>query len=149
MTVLRLVALRAGVIQAMVPQAVEAWAKEAVGMRRSRASATHQIADQLLHLGYGAFWGGLYGATLGKEGRASSLRSAGLGGGVWLIGSAVLFPVLRIAQPPWKSEPRAELVNVLAHGVYGAVTVYLLAEYAREENRQPRAQRWMQRARVG
>src|SRR5690349_18148977 len=51
MTVLRMVAHRAGSIHAMVPQAVEVWAKNEARLPWPRRTETHHVADELLHLG--------------------------------------------------------------------------------------------------
>ena len=45
--------------------------------------ALHHVADQMLHLGYGAGLGAVYGLALGK-GPASLKKAAGYGLGVWL-----------------------------------------------------------------
>jgi len=160
MTVLRMFAHRAGWIQAMVPQAVEVWAKDTSALGRPRTLATHHVADQLLHLGYGAFWGGVYAAALGPRNgvhaaalgarnTASPFRALELGASLWALGSMLLFPALKIAPPVWRSEPRAELVNISAHALYGAVTVYLVEELERQRYTQPRAHGLMRHARVG
>jgi hypothetical protein len=148
MTVLRMFAHRAGWIQAMVPQAVEVWAKDRSALGRPRTLATHHVADQLLHLGYGAFWGGVYAAALGQR-NASPVRALELGTSLWALGSMLIFPALKIARPAWRSEPRAELINVSAHALYGVVTVYLVEELERQRHTQPRAHGLMRHARVG
>lgn len=146
MTVLRLMAHRAGWIEAMVPQAVEVWVKEHTALTRPRTPATHHVADQLLHLGYGAFWGGVYGLAAP---RATPARALGLGSAIWALGSMVLFPALKIARPPWRAKPREEIVNVAAHAVYGAVTAYLLDELESQARHQPLSYRRMLHADVG
>jgi len=147
MTVLRMLAHRAGWIDAMVPQAVEIWAKDSAGLARPRALAAHHLLDQALHLGYGAALGGSYALVKGE--RADARRALGLGVGLWAFASGALFPLLKIARPLWRAEPREELVNLGAHALYGAVTVYLLEEFSRQELTQPRGNGRMRRARVG
>ena len=147
MTVLRLLAHRAGWIEAMVPQAVEVWVKDRSSLTRPRAPATHHVADQLLHIGYGGFWGSVYGFAAGT--RASPARALAFGSAIWALGSMVLFPTLKIARPPWRSAPRDELINVSAHALYGAITVYMLEELESQAHDQPLSHRRMQRASVG
>jgi hypothetical protein len=147
MTALRMAAHRAGWLEVMVPQAVEVWAREKSGIRASD-TASHHVADQLLHLGYGAFAGAAY-AGLARPRRANSTRALGFGTALWAFGSAVLFPALRIARPLWRASPREELINLSAHGLYGAVTVYLLDEFERQRTSQPKTWLGVQHARVG
>jgi len=151
MTVLRLVAHRAGWIQAMVPQAVEVWVKDKSRLPWPRRPEAHHVADELLHLGYGGAAGGAYALLRARgEGAKPSLSLASeLGTALWVFGSFVLFPALEIARPPWRAKPREELVNLAAHLLYGAVTVYLLDEFERQKRTQPMTQGWMRHARVG
>jgi predicted membrane-bound mannosyltransferase len=149
MTVFRMAAHRAGWIQAMVPQAVEIWAKEATGLGRPRAAATHHVADQLLHLGYGAVAGGVYALTHRARSGATPVRGLELGASLWAFSSLILFPALKIARPLWRATPREELVNLTAHALYGTVTLYLLEELEEQRRTQPRTNRLMRLGRVG
>jgi uncharacterized membrane protein YagU involved in acid resistance len=148
MTVLRMLAHRRGWIQAMVPQAMEVWAKEKTPLLRHRSAATHHVADQLLHLGYGALAGGTYAVATPKK-HAALAHGLELGTGLWAFASMVLFPALGIARPLWRATPREELVNWSAHALYGAVTVYLLDEFERQKHTQPRSRLQMRHSRVG
>jgi hypothetical protein len=149
MTVFRMAAHRAGWIQAMVPQAVEVWAKKTTGLSRPRAAATHHVADQLLHLGYGAAAGGLYALTSRSRSGATSARGLELGTSLWAFSTLVLFPALKIARPLWRATPREELVNLTAHALYGTVTLYLIEELENQRRTQPRSNLRMRVARVG
>lgn len=140
---------RAGWLEAMVPQAVEVWARDKTHFRHSRDAASHHVADQLLHLGYGAAAGTVYAGLSRRHARASSARALGFGSALWAFGSAVLFPALRIARPLWRASAREEFINLSAHALYGAVTVYLLDEFERQRTTQPRTWRSVQHARVG
>lgn len=149
MTALRMAAHRAGWLEVMVPQAVEVWARDETRFRRSRDTASHHVADQLLHVGYGGAAGAAYAALVRRRARASPGRALGFGGALWAFGSLVLFPALRIARPLWRASPREELVNFGAHALYGAVTVYLLDELERQRSTQPKTWWGVQHARVG
>jgi hypothetical protein len=149
MTVFRMAAHRAGWIQAMVPQAVEVWAKQSVGLTRPRHAATHHVADQLLHLGYGAACGGLYALVNPRPRTATAARGLELGTSLWAFSSLVLFPALKIARPLWRATPREEIVNLTAHALYGTVTLYLLEELERQRRTQPRTNLSMRLGRVG
>jgi hypothetical protein len=151
MTVVRMLAHRAGWIQAMVPQAVEVWAKDKSKLPWPRRVENHHVADQLLHLGYGGAAGGAYALAraAGHDAKPSLALAGELGAALWIIGSFVLFPALKIARPPWRAKPREELVNLGAHLLYGAVTVYLLDEFERQKRTQPLTLPLMRHARVG
>jgi hypothetical protein len=149
MTVWRMTAHRAGWIQAMVPQAVEVWAQDKSPLPGPRRIESHHVADQLLHLGYGAAAGTAYALTHAQGERATPSLALGFGTALWVFGSFVLFPTLKIARPPWRAKPREELVNVAAHLLFGAVTVYLFDEFERQRHTQPVAHSLMRRARVG
>jgi uncharacterized membrane protein YagU involved in acid resistance len=140
---------RAGWIDAMVPQAVEIWAKDRAGLRRPRAAATHHVADQLIHLGYGAAMGGIYALAARSPAQARPTRALGLGSSLWAFSSLILFPALKIARPLWRAAPREELVNFSAHALYGVATVYLLAEFEDQRQTQPRSNIGMRLGRVG
>lgn len=150
MTVLRMLAHRAGWIQVMVPQAIEVWAKETSNLPVPRRLESHHVVDQLLHLGYGAAAGALYAlARPGTGEPAQPRRALQLGTVLWVWGSFVLFPALKIARPPWRAAPREELVNLAAHLLYGSVTEYLLDEFGRQNSTQPRTLPGMRHASVG
>lgn len=150
MTVLRMMAHRAGWLEAMVPQAVEVWAKDKAGLDWPRRAETHHVADQLLHLGYGAAAGAAYGLTAAATQKGSNpSRAIELGTALWVLGSFVLFPALKIARPPWRAKPREEAINLAAHLLYGAATVYLVDEFERQKRTEPLNRRLMLHARVG
>jgi hypothetical protein len=149
MTVLRMVAHRAGWIQAMVPQAVEVWAKDHSPLPWPRRAEAHHVADQLLHLGYGGLAGAAYALAQSPRPQAKPSRALELGALLWAFGSFVLFPALKIARPPWRATAREEAVNLAAHLMYGAVTAYLLDEFERQKRTQPFAHFSMRHAKVG
>lgn len=139
MTVFRMLARRAGLIDDMVPQAVETWLKRRdilplPSLPRQRAA--HHLVDQLLHLGYGASLGALYGVTLGRK-RASAIRAASFGVGSWFVGSFVLLPAFRVMRPEWRAKPAEVLVNLSAHLVYAAALALLDDEFEQQSVFQP------------
>jgi hypothetical protein len=95
MTVLRMAAHRVGLIDQMVPQKVEQWTRS---RRRRRSPGTARVVEHVLHLGYGASWGALFGLIAGRE-RPTALRVVGFGVGLWGLGALVLFPSPRHRAP--------------------------------------------------
>lgn len=133
MSLLRLGMHRAGLIDKMVPQAVEEWVSDRLAAEPPGGAAGHHVLDQLLHLGYGAGWGALAGPLLlGRDGRAGLWRGAAFGAAVWGIGMLALLPGLRIARPAWKAGMLENAVNLGAHVLYG-VGVQLLVEEPRRQ----------------
>ena len=134
MTAVRMLARRAKLIDQMVPQAVEAWAKHRLPVSAPALPsqrALHHVADQILHLGYGCTAGAIYGAALAKHGLRVG-RVAGFGTAVWLFGSFVLRPGLRIMRPEWKAKPRESAVNLATHALYAGVLGLLSDEFEKQ-----------------
>jgi hypothetical protein len=83
--------------------------------------AAKRRGGEIVHWGFGAAWGGLYGLL-----RASypSLRGiGGLGGfslAVWLVGDELLLPLFRVAAWPHKYPLRLHAYAAAAHLAYGA-----------------------------
>jgi hypothetical protein len=137
MNPVRLAARRAGLIDKMVPQAVEEWASHRSGVEPPGGPAGHHLSDQVLHLAYGAAWGALYGLA-SRPGRSGSVpRGVTLGLGVWAAGFFGLVPLLRIARPAWRARAGETAVNVAAHLVFGVVTALEADERARQPHRRP------------
>ncbi|HWB78937.1 MAG TPA: hypothetical protein VG755_28440 [Nannocystaceae bacterium] len=135
MNVLRMLAHRAGLIDVMVPQKVEQRVRRAVGVRRWPTPGAYRIVDQLLHLGYGATWGALFGAITPRAANISPPLTIAFGLGLWGLGSFVLFPALGIGRPAWASSPRENAVNIAAHLAYATATTLLVEELARQPMR--------------
>ena len=139
MTVFRMLAHRAGVIDQMVPQAVEVWAKHHTSLNLPATQskrALHHVADQIMHAGFGATFGALYGATLSRR-EVSPGRVAVFGVGVWAFGSFLLLPSLKIMRPEWRANAREISVNLSAHLLYAATVALLTDEFEKQSSRQP------------
>jgi hypothetical protein len=136
MTVLRMLAHRAGLIDVMVPQKVEQWARRTAGVRRWPTPGAYRVVDHVLHLGYGATWGALYGALSPAPAATSVARTVTFGLGLWGFGSMVLFPAMRIGRPAWRSGLRENTVNVASHLAYAAATSLLVDEFSRQPHRE-------------
>jgi hypothetical protein len=138
MTVARLAARRAGLIDLMVPQAVEQWLEERHAVP-VRDVALRIGVDQLIHLGYGAAWGAAFGPLL-RAGRAPLRGAVLLALAQWLTGPAAVLPLLGMARPPRRERPAARATNLAAHVLYAAVTAFVTHELSRQA-RDPRRRR--------
>jgi hypothetical protein len=139
MTVARMLAQRAGLIKQMVPQAVETWAKHQLPISLPALPtqrALHHMADQAMHLGYGATFGALYGSALGGK-RASAERVVAFGLGTWVFGSFVLLPSLKIMRPEWRANSRELAVNVASHLLYAGALALLTDQFEEQSTFQP------------
>lgn len=132
MTVLRMLAHRLGLVDEMVPQKVEHWARRVTGVGEARVPALHRVLDTALHFAYGASWGALYGALFGGRRRSHAVSALGFGAALWGFGMLVLFPALGIGRPAWRSRPRENAVNLAVHFVYAEVTGFLVDEFGRQ-----------------
>jgi hypothetical protein len=149
MTVFRMVAHRAGWISQMVPQAAEVWTQEHLDLDLPETAAGHHVADQLMHIAYGAAWGAFHAALIGRRSPPNAARALELGLPLWAFGSMVLFPALEIGRPAWRSSPSELVVNLTAHLLYGAVTVFVTEELENQELTQPRVYALSREAPVG
>ncbi len=134
-----MLAHRARVVDQMVPQAVEAWAKHRAPIALPALPsqrALHHVADQVMHLGYGSSMGAVYGLTL-AGGRATAPKVLGFGLGVWVFGSFVLLPALKIMRPEWRAKPVEVAVNLGAHLLYSGALALLTEEFERQSFVQP------------
>lgn len=76
---------------------------------------------ELVHYGFGAGWGGLYGLVRASYPRAWSPRGmAGFALGVWLLGDNLLLPAMRLAAWPHRYPPKVHAHALGAHLAYGA-----------------------------
>jgi hypothetical protein len=120
MTILRLSARRAGLIDKMVPELIEEWLLREPPGGTEAEKARRNVLHQALHLAYGAAWGALAVPVLERPPRKSFLWGAGLGAGLWAIGMIGLLPKHRASGPAgWRATGPAQMVNVLAHLLYG------------------------------
>jgi hypothetical protein len=120
MTVARMLAHRAKLIDQMVPQALEVWLKHELAVSLAALPsqrALHHVAHQLLRLGYGAGAGAVHGLALGK-GPASATKVVGYGEAVWAFCYFFLLPALKIMRPEWRAKPVEIAVNLGAHLLY-------------------------------
>lgn len=111
------------------PQQQEETATETVARRIAEGLAQRGPLDarakqrgaDLLHYGFGAAWGGLYGLL-----RASypawrgPLGLAGFSALVWMAGDNLLLPAVRLAGWPHRYPPRTHAYALAAHLAYGA-----------------------------
>lgn len=139
LTVLRLFARRAGLVDKMVPDLIEEWV-----LREPSAPGTlgrHHAVDRALHLASGAAWGALAGPSLATARRGSFLWGAGLGAGLWA--ASLIAPHMRRTGPrdEWMVSGPARMASLLAHVLYG-LSVQLAARQVRPEEPAPRSQVW-------
>lgn len=84
--------------------------------------ARRQQVGQLVHFGYGALWGGLYGLTCETFPRVRNHLATSLGYGtfVWILSDSVILPSLRLAAWPHKYPLRTHAYAWMAHVAYAA-----------------------------
>ncbi len=149
MTVIRMAARRRGVIEKTIPQAAEEWLAQRLGVGYRAHPLVHHLADQGMHLAYGAALGTGYALIAG--GRSPSVLGRGLAYGVvtWFAGSWVFLPLLRAKQAAWHKHASENAVDLLAHLVFGAATALVSEELAAQPDRGPSSDWRRYRTRVG
>jgi hypothetical protein len=148
MTVIRFGARRHGFIDKTVSQTAEEWLAVRMESRTPHDPALHHLLDQLLHTGYGAFLGIIYGWVRRRHEPVSSLGAL-FGVATWLGGSWLLMPMLGAKRPPWRKGIGPNAVDLLAHLAYGVAVDLVAGEMKGQHNHRPSsdARRWL--ARVG
>jgi hypothetical protein len=149
MSVVRLAARRVGLIDKMVPQAVEEWLVNRIAGRSLRDPAGHHVLDQLLHLAYGSAWGAVFGPMLNRGPRRSLWLGAAAGTGLWALGMLAMIPSLRVARPVWQSSAGENAVNVTAHVIFGVAVQLLTEELTRQRDHRETSDAERHAARVG
>jgi len=147
MTVLRMLAHRAGWIDLMPPQATREWLTERTGVEPAHPGA-HHLIDAAVHWAVAVGAGALYGTLVREPTRARMADGALFGLGVWAVAFGVLLPALGITRPPWRATARETAVNVASHLAYGASTALVTSELGRQA-RLPDGPLRRLRARVG
>jgi putative membrane protein len=137
MTPLRLGARRFGLVDKMVPQAIEEALAARAGIDKATPKELHHAADQLLHLGFGATLGTVY-ALVTRRRRTSALkRGLVFGTAAYLLGAGVVVPALGAARPLWRARPAEFLVNLASHLLYGVTTALVADEMASQKGHRP------------
>jgi hypothetical protein len=139
MSALRVLALRAGLIDRMIPQVLqERAAGEAGGGPGDQAA--HQLSAELIHHAVGLAAGGLLGAM-----RATPSLATGIAYGlaIWAVGAVGLLPALRVRRAG------GSRVDALAHAVFGAVLALGMREAAAQPRLEPSPVEKPVRRRVG
>jgi hypothetical protein len=132
MSLVRLAARRAGLIDKMVPQAVEEWLMSRIDGRIVRDPTAHHVLDQLLHLAYGVAWGAIFAPLLERGRRQGLWPGLAAGTGLWAIGLLAMLPALRVVRPAWRSGLTQNAVNIAAHAVFGVAVQLLTEELTRQ-----------------
>jgi uncharacterized membrane protein YagU involved in acid resistance len=146
MTPVRLGARRAGLVDKMTPQVMEESLAARLGVGHGASGEAHHVADQLLHLGFGATLGLVYGLALPRRRQGSLGRGALFGVLAWGLGAGVVVPALRAARPPWKSGLVENAVNVAAHVLFGVTTALVMEELSTQrQGPSSDAHRWSHR----
>ncbi|HET9489204.1 MAG TPA: DUF1440 domain-containing protein [Methylomirabilota bacterium] len=147
MSVLRLAARRAGLIERMAPQVVEDWAISRTGLEPPGGAAGRHVADHILHLVVGVLAGAGYGAVA-RASRTPSLPTGALFGVVvWATAFGLVAPALGITRPIWRQRLGENIVNATAHALFGIATALTTEELAGQLRRGTSA--WHYRMRVG
>jgi hypothetical protein len=149
MTVIRMTARRRGIIEKTVPQALEERVAEWSGLGRGAHPVLHHLADQMMHVGYGAALGVGYALTTQRRSAHGVARGLAYGLATWVAGSWLLLPALHAKQAAWRKRPTENAIDLLAHLVFGAATAIVSEELSTQSNRGPSSDSARAATRVG
>ena len=99
--------------------AAEALASPIVGRRLTREE--RGIAASLVHYGFGAAVGALYGAYVERSPRERVRSGLALGTALWITADEIAMPVLGLSGPTTQRPAEMHLQSFAAHIVYGVV----------------------------
>jgi hypothetical protein len=142
MSVIRVMARRLGLLDAMPPQVL----RESLSGPRDRRDApmTPQILDHAIHLAVGLTGGALYGALFGRRG--GPLSGLAWGGAFWAASLLMFAPVLGRRRARAQARLPQAGVNLIAHLVWGWVLALMVRDMEDQDaERQWRADRQAQR----
>ena len=80
-----------------------------------------QAAGEMVHYGFGAVLGGLYGAARSIDSRVSAGFGMPFGAAVWAVADEAAVPALGLSGPPAETAPSTHLYSLLSHLLFGAV----------------------------
>lgn len=80
------------------------------------------LAGQVMHYGFGASMGALYGAACELDERAATAMGLPFGTVLWLTADEVAVPALKLSTPPTEHPPSTHARALVAHLVYGMTT---------------------------
>ena len=83
---------------------------------------TKPLASNLVHYGFGASVGALYGGVATLVPRVTTAVGLPFGVAVWLGAHVITVPALGLAEPPTRRPLSKEGLEFVLHLVYGAVT---------------------------
>jgi hypothetical protein len=94
--------------------------------KASPALEKTSLAARIVHVGFGAAWGGIYGllrrSTRLMGGALGPVGGVAFGALVWAVGDNVLLPAFRLAAWPNRHPLKNHAYALAAHVVYGAAT---------------------------
>ena len=92
---------------------------------RPLAPSEKARAGDLVHYGFGATMGALYGAAAAVTPVVTIGAGTAYGGAVWLGAHAIVVPALGLARSPLREPPGKEALELVLHLAYG-VAVWLV-----------------------
>jgi hypothetical protein len=129
MSVLRLAARRANLVDVMPPQIL----RESVSGREIPRAAAH-VSDHALHVVIGLLGGAVFGA-LGRRSSRGLIPGALFGTGLWAISLLSFVPSLGVRHAQAQATGRQTAVNFVAHLLYGIVLPLTIREMAELDRR--------------
>lgn len=117
------------------PSEITAELTDQVGVREKLNKEEHVGLTLVNHFAYGAAAGALYGPLAKYVPMPAALKGIVFGLIVWTVSYLGLLPALGIMRPATEHPQRRNLLMILAHVVWGAVTGLLAEQLRRDRSR--------------
>jgi hypothetical protein len=130
MSLARLLAHRAGLVERTVPQILQERAAGEAGIHLPGGTAGHQLSAEVIHYSVGLAAGGLLGA-LSPRPRSTAAVVYGLA--IWLAEAWGLLPALRVR----RLGAVGLAVDAAAHALFGFVLAFTMRELAAQDRLRP------------
>ena len=129
--------LSSGVTWEDAPAPAQAGKRLAEGfLQRPLPAGAAPITNNVMHWGFGTFWGAVYGVVVGSMAKPKPRYGLVLGSAVWSFGYAV-FPLGKLYKPIWEYDFRTLAKDLSAHVVFGAATGVVFRVLAGGHRRPP------------
>jgi uncharacterized membrane protein YagU involved in acid resistance len=100
---------------------------------RELTPAVQNALGQILHWGYGALWGLVYGIVQGSIGFPAALHGTVLGLILWLVGPLGLVPAMKISPMDAQRESPRLIRSLIFHQVYGWAVALAFSLFSRDD----------------
>ena len=131
---------RVGLVDEPLPQKVEHWAEDRMGVRDRPDPIQEEVIAQGSHLVFAAGLGALYGGLIASRDLPALPTGPLFGLASYAVDLAGIGPALGITKGPWNEAPTVIGRRMMMHTIFGTVTALVTDQLrARQQHRRRRA----------